>query len=263
MGKVSKAAAKGSAGPSAAVARRFASETRTGLVRRARRMNRKLAEAFPGAHCELDFTTPLELAVATILSAQSTDKRVNLTTPALFLRYRTAVDYAQADREELETLIRPTGFFHNKATSLIGLGQALMERFDGELPNTMQELVTLPGVGRKTANVILGNAFGVPGIPVDTHVGRLSRRMGLTEAADPVKVERDLARVIPRKEWTMFGHRMIFHGRQVCHARKPLCEGCALAALCPRLGVSPAAGPGARAVTRGKDGSADGRPLSA
>src|SRR5947209_18047793 len=189
MGKPSRAGAKGSIGPAAAVARRFSSETRTGLVRRARRMNRRLAQAFPDAHCELDFTTPLELAVATILSAQSTDKRVNLTTPALFLRYRTALDYAQADREELETLIRPTGFFHNKATSLIGLGQALMERFDGALPHTMQELVTLPGVGRKTANVILGNAFDVPGITVDTHFGRLVRRWGWTTEEDAVKVE--------------------------------------------------------------------------
>ena len=144
-------------------------------------MNRTLAQAFPNAHCELDFTTPLELAVATILSAQSTDKRVNLTTPALFKRYPAAVDYAQADRAELENLIRPTGFFRNKASSLIGLGQALVERYDGELPHTMEELVTLPGVGRKTANVVLGNAFDVPGITVDTHLGRLVRRWRWTE----------------------------------------------------------------------------------
>src|SRR5436305_1571998 len=158
MGKPSRAGAKGSIGSVAAVARRFSSETPTGLVRRARRMNRQLAQAFPDAHCELDFTTPLELAVATILSAQSTDKRVNLTTPALFLRYRSAVDYAQADRDELETIIRPTGFYRNKANSLIRLGQELVERFDGEVPHTLDELVTLPGIGRKTANVVLGNA---------------------------------------------------------------------------------------------------------
>ena len=162
-------------------------------------MNRKLAQAFPDVHCELDFTTPLELAVATILSAQSTDKRVNLTTPALFTRYRTAVDYAQADRDELEALIRPTGFFRNKATSLIGLGQALVERFDGEVPATMDELVTLPGVGRKTANVILGNAFDVPGITVDTHFGRLVRRWRWTAEEDPVKVERAVGELIERK----------------------------------------------------------------
>jgi endonuclease III len=242
MGKPARAAgkaAKSPSGPSAAVARRFASETRTGLVRRARRMNRKLAEAFPDAHCELDFTTPLELAVATILSAQSTDKRVNLTTPALFLRYRGALDYAQADREELESIIRPTGFFHNKATSLIGLGQALMERFDGELPDTMDQLVTLPGVGRKTANVILGNAFDVPGITVDTHFGRLVRRWGWTTEEDPVKVEHAIGELIERKEWTLLSHRVIFHGRRVCHARKPACGVCLLAKDCPSYGTGP------------------------
>ncbi len=208
------------------LAKRFATETHAGLVRRARRMNRALAQAFPHVYCELDFTSPLELAVATILSAQSTDKRVNLTTPALFARYRTALDYAQADREELEALIRPTGFYRNKASSLIGLGQALVERFDGEVPKTMEELVTLPGVGRKTANVILGNAFGIPGITVDTHFGRLVRRWRWTAAEDPVKVEHAVGELIERKEWTLLSHRVIFHGRRVCHARKPAC-GCA------------------------------------
>src|SRR6202050_2498038 len=239
MGKPSRAADAGSAGAGAAVARRWSSETRLGLVRRARRMNRKLAQAFPHVYCELDFTTPVELAVATILSAQSTDKRVNLTTPALFLRYRTALDYAQADREELETLIRPTGFYRNKATSLIGLGQALIERFDGELPNTMDELVTLPGVGRKTANVILGNAFDVPGITVDTHFGRLVRRWGWTTEEDPVKVEHAIGELIERKEWTLLSHRVIFHGRRVCHARKPACGVCVLAGDCPSFGTGP------------------------
>jgi endonuclease-3 len=221
------------------VAKRWSSETRVGLVRRARRMNRGLAQAFPHAHCELDFTSPLELTVATILSAQSTDKRVNLTTPALFARYPTALAYAQADRAELETLIRPTGFFRNKATSLIGLGQALVERFDGEVPPTMAELVTLPGVGRKTANVVLGNAFGTPGITVDTHFGRLVRRWRWTAEEDPVKVEHAVGELIERSEWTMLSHRVIFHGRRVCHARKPACGVCVLAKDCPSFGLGP------------------------
>ncbi|OBG65753.1 MULTISPECIES: endonuclease III [unclassified Mycobacterium] len=202
-------------------------------------MNRALAQAFPDAHCELDFTTPLELTVATILSAQSTDKRVNLTTPALFKRYPSALDYAQADRDELEALIRPTGFFRNKATSLIGLGQALVERFDGEVPSTMEELVTLPGVGRKTANVILGNAFGVPGITVDTHFARLLHRWRWTTDKDPVKIERAAGELIERSEWTMLSHRVIFHGRRVCHARKPACGVCVVAKDCPSFGLGP------------------------
>ncbi|MCV7050651.1 endonuclease III [Mycobacterium heidelbergense] len=202
-------------------------------------MNRTLAQAFPDAHCELDFTTPLELAVATILSAQSTDKRVNLTTPALFKRYRSALDYARADRAELEGLIRPTGFFRNKAASLIGLGQALVERFDGEVPSTMAELVTLPGVGRKTANVILGNAFDVPGITVDTHFTRLVHRWRWTAEKDPVKIEHAVGELIERGEWTMLSHRVIFHGRRVCHARKPACGVCLLAKDCPSFGLGP------------------------
>lgn len=239
MGKPSRATAQESTAASAAVAHRWSSETRLGLVRRARRMNRKLGQAFPHVYCELDFTTPLELTVATILSAQSTDKRVNLTTPALFVRYRTALDYAQANREELENLIRPTGFYRNKATSLIGLGQALAERFDGEVPATMDELVTLPGVGRKTANVILGNAFDVPGITVDTHFGRLVRRWRWTAEEDPVKVERAVGELIERSEWTVLSHRVIFHGRRVCHARKPACGVCVLAKDCPSFGTGP------------------------
>jgi endonuclease III len=236
MGKPSRAAARASG---AAVASRWSSETRVGLVRRARRMNRKLGQAFPHVYCELDFTTPLELTVATILSAQSTDKRVNLTTPALFARYRTAVDYAQADREELETLIRPTGFYRNKAGSLIGLGHALVERFDGEVPATMEELVTLPGVGRKTANVILGNAFDIPGITVDTHFGRLVRRWRWTTEEDPVKVEHAVGELFDRNDWTVLSHRVIFHGRRVCHARKPACGVCVLAKDCPSFGTGP------------------------
>ncbi len=202
-------------------------------------MNRSLAQAFPHAHCELDFTTPLELAVATILSAQSTDKRVNLTTPAVFARYRTALDYAQADRAELEEMVHATGFFRNKAASLISLGRELVERFDSELPSTMADLVTLPGVGRKTANVILGNAFGVPGITVDTHFGRLVRRWRWTAEEDPVKVEHAVAGLIERREWTDLSHRVIFHGRRVCHARKPACGVCLIAKDCPSFGLGP------------------------
>jgi endonuclease III len=214
-------------------------ETRLGRVRRARRMNRTLAKAFPHVYCELDFATPLELAVATILSAQSTDKRVNLTTPALFAWYRSARDYAAADRAQLEQLIRPTGFYHNKATSLIGLGHALVDRFGGEVPRTMEELVTLPGVGRKTANVILGNAFDVPGITVDTHFGRLVHRWRWTDERDPVKVEHAVGELIERSEWTVLSHRVIFHGRRVCHARKPACGVCVLARDCPSFGTGP------------------------
>jgi len=214
-------------------------ETKLGLVRRARRMNRALAVAFPHVYCELDFTNPLELAVATILSAQCTDKRVNETTPAVFARYRTAQDYAAADRLELEELIRPTGFYRNKTTSLINLGQALLEKHDGEVPHTLVELVKLPGIGRKTANVILGNAFDIPGITVDTHFGRLVRRWGWTTDEDPVKVEHQIGELIERKEWTLLSHRVIFHGRRVCHARKPACGVCVLAKDCPSYGLGP------------------------
>ncbi|MDT5312831.1 MAG: endonuclease [Mycobacterium sp.] len=218
---------------------KFDNETHVGLVRRARRMNRTLSQAFPHVYCELDFTNPLELTVATILSAQSTDKGVNLTTPALFAKYRTAADYAGADREELETMVRPTGFYRNKANSLMRLGQELAARFDGEVPDTLEELVTLPGVGRKTANVILGNAFDIPGITVDTHFGRLVRRWRWTELEDPVKVESAIGELIPRKEWTLLSHRVIFHGRRVCHAKKPACGVCVLAKDCPSYGLGP------------------------
>jgi endonuclease-3 len=202
-------------------------------------MNRSLAEAFPNVYCELDFTTPLELTVATILSAQCTDKRVNVTTPALFARFPGAEDYAGANRAELEELIRPTGFYRNKANSLIRLGAELVERFDGEVPATLDQLVTLPGVGRKTANVILGNAFGVPGITVDTHFGRLVRRWRWTEQTDPVKVEHAVGELVERRDWTLLSHRVIFHGRRVCHARKPACGVCVLARDCPSYGAGP------------------------
>ena len=209
------------------------------MVRRARRMKRCLDEAYPDAHCELDFTTPLELVVAVVLSAQCTDQRVNEVTPAVFARYRTAADYAGADRVELEELIRPTGFYRNKATSLIGLGAKVVEDFGGEVPGKVEDLVKLPGVGRKTANVVLGDAFGVPGITVDTHFGRLVRRWGWTELDDPVKVEHAVGELIPRKEWTMLSHRVIFHGRRICHARKPACGACPLARDCPSFGAGP------------------------
>ena len=214
-------------------------ESPTALVRRARRMNRLLAQAYPDAHCELDFTTPLELVVATVLSAQCTDRRVNQVTPAVFARYRSAADYAGADRDELEDLIRPTGFFRAKTNSIIGIGQALCDRFDGQVPGRLVDLVTLPGIGRKTANVVLGDAFGVPGITVDTHFGRLSRRLGWTQETDPVKVEAQVGELVERREWTMLSHRVIFHGRRCCHALKPACGACPLARMCPSFGIGP------------------------
>jgi endonuclease III len=211
----------------------------TALVRRARRINRELAELYPDAHTELNFSTPLELLVATILSAQTTDKGVNLVTPLLFARYRSAADYAAADREDMEKIIQSTGYYRAKTTSLIGLGQALCERYGGEVPRKMKDLVTLPGVGRKTANVVLGNAFGVPGLTVDTHFARLVHRLQWTSETDPVKIESDVAALIPKKEWTILSHRLIWHGRRVCHARRPACGACGIARLCPSYGEGP------------------------
>jgi endonuclease III len=224
--------------------------SRTALVRRARRINRELALIYPDAHTELNFTSPLELLVATILSAQTTDKRVNLVTPVLFARYATAADYAAADRGEVEKIIQSTGFFRAKTTSLIGLGQALCDRYGGEVPGRLRDLVTLPGVGRKTANVVLGDAFGVPGITVDTHFARLSRRFGWTVQDDPVKIEHEVGSLIPRKEWTLLSHRLIWHGRRVCHARGPACGACELAALCPSFGTGPTDEKTARKLVR-------------
>ncbi len=214
-----------------------ARESPLALKRRARRIHRILAERYPDAHIELDYTTPLELLAATVLSAQTTDVRVNQVTPALFARYRTAADYAGADRAELEQMIQPTGFFRTKSDTLVKLGAKLAEDFGGEVPRTMDQLVTLPGVGRKTANVVLGNAFGIPGITVDTHVGRLARRFGWTTSDDPVVVESDLGALFPKRDWTMLSHRMIFHGRRTCHARRPACGACPVAALCPSYGI--------------------------
>lgn len=212
-------------------------ESSLALTRRARRINRELAQLYPHAHCELDFRSPLELSVATILSAQCTDKKVNEVTPALFRRYPDAAGYAGADRQELEELIHPTGFFRNKANTLIKLGQQLLERYDGEVPGTLEELVTLPGFGRKTANVVLGNAFDVPGLTIDTHFLRLAQRWRWTANDDPVKIEQDVAALIPRKEWTILSHRVIWHGRRMCHARRPACAVCPLAKLCPSYGI--------------------------
>jgi len=213
-----------------------AQETELARTRRARRINKILAETYPDAHTELDFTTPLELLVATILSAQCTDQRVNMVTPAVFARYPDAAAYASADRAELEQMIQSTGFFRAKTNSLIGLGQALCDRFHGEVPGRLKDLVTLPGVGRKTANVVLGNAFGVPGITVDTHFYRLARRFGWTTATDPEKVEAEVGALFPRKDWTMLSHHLIWHGRRTCFARNPACGACPVAGLCPSFG---------------------------
>jgi endonuclease III len=222
-----------------APARRRKPETRLGLVRRARQMNRILADTYPDAHCELNFASPFQLLISTVLSAQTTDVRVNLTTPALFAKYPTPEDLAAADPEDVETILKPTGFFRAKTKAVIGLSAALRDRFGGEVPPRLADLVTLPGVGRKTANVVLGNAFGIPGITVDTHFGRLAQRFGWTTQDDPVKIEQEVGELIPRSEWTMLSHRLIWHGRRVCHARKPACGACSVAALCPSFGLGP------------------------
>ncbi len=214
-----------------------ADETPVARTRRARKMYRALHDRYPYAHCELDFRTPLELLVATILSAQTTDVGVNKVTPILFAKYRTAADYAGANRDEMEAIVQPTGFFRAKTDSIIKLGQALVERFDGEVPPRLKDLVTLPGVGRKTANVVLGNAFNIPGITVDTHFGRLVRRFGWTEETDPVKVEHEIGALFMRRDWTMLSHVVIFHGRRTCHAKKPACGACPVARWCPSYGT--------------------------
>lgn len=203
------------------------------LVRRARTINRALAEVYPDAHCELDFDTPFQLLTATVLSAQCTDVRVNKVTPSLWSHYPDAHSMAQADPEHLESLIKSTGFYRAKATSLLGLSRDIVDKHAGQVPGRLRDLTQLRGVGRKTANVVLGNAFDVPGITVDTHMGRLSRRLGLTVNEDPVAVEKDLMRLLPRREWTQFSHRVIFHGRRRCKSRVPECGACEIAALCP------------------------------
>jgi endonuclease-3 len=201
---------------------------------RAQKIVAELYRLYPDAKCSLDFTTPLELLVATILSAQCTDVLVNSVTPALFKKYRTAADYAEAPLEELEQDVRKTGFYRSKAKHLRDAGRVLVERYDGEVPRTMMELTTLPGVARKTANVVMGNAYGiVEGVVVDTHVGRLARRLGLTTSDDPVRVEQDLMARVPQNDWLPLSHMLIYHGRAVCQARRPLCEECTLVTLCP------------------------------
>jgi endonuclease III len=219
--------------------RKWQNETRLGLVRRARQMNRILADTYPDAHCELNFQTPFQLLIATVLSAQTTDKRVNLTTPALFARYPMADDLAAAKPDELEEMLKPTGFYRNKAKAIIGLSAAIRDRFGGKVPGKLTDLDSLPGVGRKTANVVLGNAFGVPGITVDTHFQRLARRFGWTTQTDPDKIERDVGALFPRSDWTLLSHHLIWHGRRVCHAQRPACGACPLAALCPSFGIGP------------------------
>ncbi len=209
------------------------SETR----KEARAVYRILSKTYPEIRCELDFKNPLELIVATVLSAQCTDKRVNTITPALFRKYKTAKAYAGADIHQLEELVFQTGFYRAKARHIKGIGIKLVEEFNGEVPSTLEELVTLPGVGRKTANVVLGHAFDIPGITVDTHFGRLSRRFGWTKEMDPVKVERIVGELIPQKEWTNLSQRMIWHGRRICHSRKPACGACPVAKMCPSVGI--------------------------
>lgn len=213
-------------------------ETDLGRTRRARRINRQLAEEYPDAHCELDFADAFQLTVATVLSAQTTDVRVNQVTPELFRRFPTPASLAAADTAELEEILRPLGFFRAKAKSLLGLGEALMARFDGEVPRDLDDLVSLSGVGRKTALVVRGNAFGLPGLAVDTHVSRLAQRLILTDSTDVLRIEHDLTERIEKKEWTMFSHRMIFHGRRVCHARRPACAECVIARDCPSREVA-------------------------
>ncbi|HET7683616.1 MAG TPA: endonuclease III [Marmoricola sp.] len=209
------------------------------LVRRARKVNRVLAETYPDARCELDFDGPFELLVVTVLSAQTTDRRVNAVRPTLFAAYPDPKSMAAARREDLEGIVGPLGFFRAKTDALLKLSAALVERFDGQVPPRLEDLVTLPGVGRKTANVVLGNAFGIPGITVDTHFGRLIRRLGWTEETDPVKAEHAIAALFPKKDWTMLSHHLIWHGRRVCHAKKPACGACTVAKWCPSYGTGP------------------------
>ena len=203
----------------------------------ARSIYRILTKEYPDARCELDFNSPLELLVATVLSAQCTDKRVNAVTPVLFKRFPTVTKLAGAKISEIEKIIYSTGFYRSKAKNIKELANKILKDYGGEVPKTLAQLVTLPGVGRKTANVVLGNAFGIPGLTVDTHFGRLSRRFGWSQETDPVKVENDVAKLIPEKEWTLLSHKLIWHGRRICHSRKPECGICPLAKLCPSAGV--------------------------
>jgi endonuclease-3 len=208
------------------------------LQQRVNHLRHELDHLYPNPSCSLRYSNPLELLIATILSAQCTDARVNIVTKDLFQKFRTVEDYAKTPLSKLEELIRSTGFYRNKAKNIQACCRMLLEKFNGKVPRTLDELAALPGVGRKTANVVLGDAFGIPGITVDTHVGRLSRRLGLTNHTDPVKVERDLMKLIPQSEWTRFSHQLILHGRQVCASRRPRCEVCTLSPICPKQGVT-------------------------
>ncbi len=212
-------------------------ETLENKRKRARAMYRILSRHYPNVHCELDFKTPFQLLVATVLSAQCTDKRVNKVTPALFRRFKDPKKMAGANIVEIEDLIHSVGFFHTKAQNIKSLSEKLMINFESEVPANLDDLVTLPGVGRKTANVVLGHAFGIPGITVDTHFGRLSRRFAWSDSEDPVKVEHEVGLLIPEKEWTNLSQRMIWHGRRICHSRKPACGACPLASMCPSYGI--------------------------
>jgi len=213
------------------------SPKKTAEASSARSIYRILTKEYPDARCELDFNSPLELLIATVLSAQCTDIRVNAVTPVLFNRFPTLETLAAAKLSEVEEIIYSTGFFRSKAKNIKELANRILNDFGGEVPNDLAQLVTLPGVGRKTANVVLGNAFGIPGLTVDTHFGRLSRRFGWSTATDPVKVENDVAKLIPEKEWTLLSHKLIWHGRRICHSRKPECGICPLAKLCPSAGI--------------------------
>ncbi|MEU2424677.1 endonuclease III [Streptomyces sp. NPDC007851] len=234
--KAAPAAAVAGQGTAEAPRAAWKTESHTALVRRARRINRELAEVYPYAHPELDFENPFQLLVATVLSAQTTDLRVNQTTPALFARYPTPEDLSAANPEEVEEILRPCGFFRAKTKSVIGLSKALVEQFGGEVPGRLEDLVKLPGVGRKTAFVVLGNAFGRPGITVDTHFQRLVRRWRWTAETDPDKIEAAVGALFPKTDWTDLSHHVIWHGRRICHARKPACGACPIAPLCPAYG---------------------------
>jgi endonuclease-3 len=255
--KAAKKAAPAQAAPKKAIV-----ESHAALVRRARRINRELAEVYPYAHPELDFENPFQLVIATVLSAQTTDLRVNQTTPALFAKYPTPEDLAAANPEEVEEILRPTGFFRAKTKSVIGLSKALAEDFGGEVPGRLEDLVKLPGVGRKTAFVVLGNAFGRPGITVDTHFGRLVRRWQWTDETDPDKVEAAVGALFPKSEWTMLSHHVIFHGRRICHARKPACGACPIAPLCPAYGEGETDPEKARKLLKYEKGGFPGQRLN-
>lgn len=254
--------AKTKSAPRSAASKPPRNESRTALVRRARRIDRELAEVYPYAHPELDFENSFQLLVATVLSAQTTDLRVNQTTPALFAKYPTPEDLAVANPEEVEEILRPTGFFRAKTRSVIGLSKALSEQFGGEVPGRLEDLVKLPGVGRKTAFVVLGNAFGRPGITVDTHFQRLVHRWQWTAEKEPDKIEAAIGALFPKSDWTMLSHHVIFHGRRICHARKPACGACPIAPLCPAYGEGETDPEKARKLLKYEKGGFPGQRLN-